>query len=123
MVVTTAVVVGGGAALVTIRLLGPRLLLAPQIPMPRQQQMTTGIIIGNKVHTRMATTTPIMIPVTGKKVDNYTSLMNLHNKLFKQIHESHLMITVLWHYIAGIRESVVCITLLLHYRCCNVIHM
>ena len=122
MVVTTAVV-GGRAALVTIRLLGPRLLLAPQIPMPRQQQMTTGIIIGNKVHTRMTTTTPIMIPVTGKKVDNYTSLMNLHNKLFKQIHESHLMITVLWHYIAGIRESVVCITLLLHYRCCNVIHM
>ena len=106
MVVTTAVVEGGGAALVTTRLLGPRLLLAPQIPIPRQQQMTTGIIIGRKVHTRLTITTPIMIPVTGKKLHNYTSLMNLHNNCFKKIHESHLTITVLWHYILQALEKV-----------------
>ena len=67
MVVTTAVVRGGGGAavyIVTTRLLGPRFLLAPQIPTPRQQQMHTGIKIGREVHTRLRTITPIMIPVT-----------------------------------------------------------
>ena len=64
MVVKTALVGGGGAAVVTTRLLGPRFLLAPQIPTPRQQQMHTGIKIGRKVHTRLRTITPIMIPVT-----------------------------------------------------------
>ena len=66
MVVTTAVAAGGGAAVVTTRVRGPRLLLAPQIPIPRQQQMQTGIIIGRNVQTRLAMTTPTIIPVTKK---------------------------------------------------------
>ena len=64
MVVTTAVAAGGGAAVVTTRVRGPRLLLAPQIPIPRQQQMHTGIKIGSKVQTRIAITIPTIIPVT-----------------------------------------------------------
>ena len=53
--VTTAVA-GGGAEVVTNLVLGPRFLLAAQIPIPRQQQKHV------QIKTRI--TTPTTIPVT-----------------------------------------------------------
>ena len=60
-VVVTTAVAGGGAEVVTTLVLGPRFLMAPQTPTPRQQQMHTGIKIGSRVQIRTritATTTP-----------------------------------------------------------------
>ena len=66
MVDTTAAV-GGGAAVVTTRLVGRRFLLLPQIPIPIQQTIHTGIRIGKHVHTRLSITAPAIMPATEKE--------------------------------------------------------
>ena len=63
MVDTTAAV-GGRAAVVTTRLVGHRFLLLPQIPIPIQQTIHTGIRIGRNMHIRPRITAPAIIPVT-----------------------------------------------------------
>ena len=64
MVDTTAAVGGGGAAAVNTRLVGRRFLLLPQIPIPIQQTIHTGIRIGRNVHTRPSITAPAIMPAT-----------------------------------------------------------
>ena len=71
MVDTTAAV-GGGAAVVTTRVAGRRFLLLPQIPIPIQQTIHTGIRIGRHVHTRPSmTATAIMVGTEEEHNDHF----------------------------------------------------